>query len=505
MKKHMLALVLCAALSLCAAGGTAKATGDGLRDLQWAQDYLNRAIEQKDSIDGLDDLDRMSDGTDLPDEITGPADAVKPADKAAPTATPKPTPTPKPTATPTPAPTATPKPTPTPKPTATPIPTATPEPVPVTAISFASASGLKVSVYEKADLSRQLVLKPSNATTTQLVWTVSDQSVASISDQGALSPRRAGSVTVTVSDPASRKSAKMRVTVTQPVDDIQLSESSVTVFKGKTVKVNAAVVPADASNKKVQWESEDTNIAKVSANGTITGVGAGSTWIHCRATDGTGKDRYLRVTVNVAVKKITLASREMTLVIGKSGGSSWNVEPSDATNKNVKWTSSNSSIASVDSYGNVTAKSVGSCVITATARDGSDVKAQFTAYVEPKVPVYIDYLWWETKNYAKTGRYALDVISNCVNRKIRGFSVDMNTYVSKYSTPQFSSNFFSARTVNPGKRVKTEWSYLAAPGLANAGYVEVTVTDVYFSDGTFYVIPMDLRETIRFNMNTYSY
>lgn len=488
MKKHMMVLLLCATLGLYAASGTAKATEFGIRDLQRMKDLLDKAIEQAeqtDSIDGVDNPDGTTDSTDLSDLIAGPADAVKPGDQLAPTATPKPTATP--------------------ASAATLIPTATPEPIPITGISFASTSGLKVSVYEKPDLSKQLMLKPANASKAGLIWTVSDQSVAFISEDGVLSPHRAGSATVTATDPVSKKAAKMRITVTQPVDNIQLSENSLTVFKGKSAKVNATVVPADASNKKLLWESEDTNIAKVSANGTITGVGAGSTWIHCKTTDGTGRDRAVRVTVNIAVKKVTLASREMTLVIGNSGAASWNVEPSDATDKGVKWTSSNSSIASVDSYGNVTAKSVGSCVITATARDGSDVKATFTAYVEPKVPVYIDYFWWETKNYAKTGRYALDVISNCVNRKIRGFSVDVNTYVSKYSTPQYSSNFFSAKTVNPGKRVKTEWSYYAAPGLANAGYVEVTVTDVYFSDGTFYAIPVSLRETIRFNLNSYSY
>lgn len=456
MRKSVICLLLCAALACCGALPAAKAG----TDLQWLQDLL-----KPETGDGPETA-----GTDAVDGAPG-EDRI---------AAPRPTEEPQPAETPEPAPA-----------------------VPITGMSFSAAKGLTLSVYENADLTAMLTLKPAGASARGLVWTVSDSTVALVSESGRLTPKKAGTATVTAADPASGKSAKLRVTVTQPVEEIRLSDSSITVFRGKNVRVTARVLPESASNKKLKWESGDVNIARVNSGGTVTGTGAGTTWIRCSAADGSGKERTIRVTVNVAVKRIAFASREMTLVEGNTGSASWNTEPADATDRGVTWTSSNPNIASVSSNGTVTAKKTGSCVITAAAKDGSGVTAKFTAYVEPKKPVYVDHLWWQVKNYAKTGHFGVDVISNCVNRRIRGYTCEVKCYANSRSRPQTSSHFFAKKTVNPGKRVTSEWSYFTAPGLTTAAYIELTVTDVYFADGTYYNIPLPLRETVRFNMNSY--
>ena len=481
MKRSFISLLLCTALVCCAAFTPAEARGSGSGDLQWVDELLKApAAEQPKEGPSETDAGRAPDEGDKPAGMTLTDQTAPPTDTPSPTDTPAPTETPRPAETPEPAETAA-----------------------ITGISFNTAKGLTLSVNEKADLSAMLVLKPANASARGLKWTVSDAAAASVSEDGMLSPRMAGTVTVTVTDPASKKSAKLRVTVTQPVESIELSESYLTVFKGKTARITARVLPESASNKKLKWESEDSNVARVSANGTVTGTGAGTTWIHCRATDGTGKEKLIRVTVNVAVKRIAFANREMTLVEGNSGSASWNTEPADATDGRVTWTSSNPGIASVSSDGTVTGKKVGSCVITAAAKDGSGVTAKFTAYVEPKKPVYVDHLWWQLKYYAKTGHFGVDIISNCVNRRIKGYTCEIKCYVSERSTPQTSWHFFSKKTVNPGKRVTSEWSYFTAPGLTTASLVELKVTDVYFADGTYYAIPVSLQETVRFKLNSY--
>ena len=282
MKRSFISLLLCTALVCCAAFTPAEARGSGSGDLQWVDELLKApAAEQPKEGPSETDAGRAPDEGDKPAGMTLTDQTAPPTDTPSPTDTPAPTETPRPAETPEPAETAA-----------------------ITGISFNTAKGLTLSVNEKADLSAMLVLKPANASARGLKWTVSDAAAASVSEDGMLSPRMAGTVTVTVTDPASKKSAKLRVTVTQPVESIELSESYLTVFKGKTARITARVLPESASNKKLKWESEDSNVARVSANGTVTGTGAGTTWIHCRATDGTGKEKLIRVTVNVAVKRI---------------------------------------------------------------------------------------------------------------------------------------------------------------------------------------------------------
>ena len=387
--------------------------------------------------------------------------------------------------------------------TEAPAPVAAPEPsVPIASLTVA-APKQPLPVSADLDLSALVTVRPEGASKAGLKYTVSDPSLASVSADGVLTGRKGGSVSVTVSDPASGKKASVRVQIVVPATKLTVTPGSADVFKGKTLKLSAELFPASVSNKKVVWESEDPDIARVSANGTVTGVSEGTTWIFCRAQDGSYQSGVCHVRVTVPVKKINIASRSMTLFKGDSTYASASVEPADATNANLDWSSSNDRIASVSSTGRVTAKSVGSCTLTAAAKDGSGVKAKITAYVEPTLPLYTDYLHWRTVNYAKTGQFSLDVISNCVNSKIKGFTAEVKCYISATSTPSVSNHFFSRRTVSPGKRTTTEWSYYAADGLTTAAIVEVTIWDVYFSDGTYYYIPKGDRQTVTFRMNKY--
>ena len=85
---------------------------------------------------------------------------------------------------------------------------------------------------------------------------------------------------------------------------------------------------------------------------------------------------------NVEVTDISLNKNSLGLIIGNSDTLTANITPSNATNKSVTWSSSNSSIISVDNSGKVTAKAIGSATITAKTANGKEAIATVTSDVK---------------------------------------------------------------------------------------------------------------------------
>ncbi|MGP1460068.1 MAG: Ig-like domain-containing protein, partial [Bacteroides sp.] len=139
--------------------------------------------------------------------------------------------------------------------------------------------------------------------------------------------------------------------------------------------LTATVAPANATNKKVTWSSNKTDVATVDENGTVTAVGVGEATITVTTEDG-GKTAACTVKVNAkpdtptAVTGVTLDKTTLTFTIGDVAQTlTATVAPANATNKKVTWTSSNAKVATV-ADGKVTAVGVGEATITVTTEDG---------------------------------------------------------------------------------------------------------------------------------------
>ena len=158
------------------------------------------------------------------------------------------------------------------------------------------------------------------------------------------------------------------------VNNVSVYPSSITIKKGQFYSGAYAVVsPSNATCGCVEWTSDDIGVATVnSESGQIYGKSGGTARIYATATDGSGKSDYITVTVDDTVKitSIYTCPENMTLMVGDTETLSPVIYPSNATNKTLDWTTTNSSVASV-SGGVVTAKAPGSAYIKATARDGS--------------------------------------------------------------------------------------------------------------------------------------
>lgn len=152
------------------------------------------------------------------------------------------------------------------------------------------------------------------------------------------------------------------------VSSISLNKSSLEIFVGNTETLTATVNPADATEKTVVWASDNRSVASVS-EGTIAAKSAGTVTISAMAN---GQCATCVVTVNpVLVTGVSLNKTSTSLHVGSAESLSATVTPSNATNKNVSWSSSNTSVATVDDKGLIIGKSTGTARITVRTEDGS--------------------------------------------------------------------------------------------------------------------------------------
>lgn len=220
---------------------------------------------------------------------------------------------------------------------------------------------------------------PDNATDKELIWTSSDEKVATVNTNGKVIAVGAGSATITASSLDGKVTATCQVTVTDfvAVESVTLDKESVDIMKNSDIILVATVNPENATNKKLTWTSDNENVAKVEAtedgSAKVTGVGDGTATITVTTEDG-NKTATCKVTVTTGTGKVTglkLSANEMTLSIGKTSQIIATVEPEDAANKTLIWKSSNENVATVDAAGNVTAIAEGTTVITVTTEDGN--------------------------------------------------------------------------------------------------------------------------------------
>ncbi len=154
------------------------------------------------------------------------------------------------------------------------------------------------------------------------------------------------------------------------VSSVRLSKSSATIYKGNTLRLNATVSPSNADNKKITWTSSNKSIATVNSKGVVKGKKAGTATITAKSSNGKKATCKVRVKKSVAVKKVALNKKSAKIYVGKTLKLKTTISPSNASNKKVTWSSSNKSVATVNSKGVVKGKKAGTVTITAKSNNG---------------------------------------------------------------------------------------------------------------------------------------
>ena len=217
-------------------------------------------------------------------------------------------------------------------------------------------------------------ITPSNATNKNVTWSSDNQNVATV-ENGKVTAVGAGKATITVTTEDGNKTATCAVTVNPiSVTGVTLDQSALPISVGGSAELKANVTPENATNKTVTWSSDNTAVATVDASGKVTAVAPGTATITVTTADG-GKTANCTVTVTQPVNDVTLDKTTMDLFVGNGGTLTAKIQPDNASNKTVDWTTSNAGVATVDANGKVTAVGAGKATITATAADGSEKKA----------------------------------------------------------------------------------------------------------------------------------
>ena len=165
---------------------------------------------------------------------------------------------------------------------------------------------------------------------------------------------------------------------------IALNQTTATLKATETLTLVATVLPENATDKSVTWKSSNEAVATVDANGLVTAIGVGETTITATTTDGSNLTASCKVTVvPTLAESITLDKTEISLEATETATLNATILPELTTDKSVKWSSSDETVAEVDENGVVTAITLGEATITATTTDGSDLSASCNVIVVP--------------------------------------------------------------------------------------------------------------------------
>ncbi len=237
--------------------------------------------------------------------------------------------------------------------------------VPASTIKINSES---FSIDKGASKTLTATVGPEDATDKTVIWATSNNDVVLVDGNGKITAANVGTATITATTGNGKLSAICEVTVGISISTLTLDKTDLILIKGTEETLTVTIDPPDTTeNKTVEWISSKPTVAAVDSTGRITAIEGGTAVITAQV--GSHVDECV-VTVIVPATGISLDKSAFTLTKGTQGNLAATITPEDATDKAVEWTSSDESIATVDSDGKITALSVGAAVITAKSHDG---------------------------------------------------------------------------------------------------------------------------------------
>ena len=181
------------------------------------------------------------------------------------------------------------------------------------------------------------------------------------------------------------------------IKSINFAQNKVSVKKGGTITLIPIIKPSELSGSKLTWKSSDPNIATVDSNGKVTGVNVGKVTITVTTPNGKTATCVVEVVKeDVSAEKLYLTVDNDTIGIGSAIQVNAIIEPANATNRDLIWTSSDTTIATVDSKGVVKGRKTGTVTITAKTKDGKLIAStvitiaengEFEVYDDDHTPV----------------------------------------------------------------------------------------------------------------------
>ena len=225
-----------------------------------------------------------------------------------------------------------------------------------------------------------VTLTPSNATSAELTWISSDDSIATVKD-GKITAVASGTCMVTVRTTNGNTDTCLVKVIGDgsynPVESIKIESTDVSLNKGTSYNLSYLVEPSDSVNL-VTWESSDVSVATVE-NGVVYALAGGEITVYAKSGD---ISESVKVTVIEEKKEeFMLNQTEISMTVGDT----YTLGTNNSEIK-VTWVSSDVNVASIDQTGLITAKSAGETTITAKASNGSFYDCKVTVVAKEEEP-----------------------------------------------------------------------------------------------------------------------
>lgn len=233
------------------------------------------------------------------------------------------------------------------------------------------------------NLTLNLLYTPSNVTNkSNVTWSSSNSNVVEV-NEGVITAKNIGNAVITASINGKKSTTNIIVNSLNstnniiPVKSINLTKSEISLTVNKTSQIQYDILPSDATNKKVSFESSNTNVFTVSNTGLIKGVGQGLGILTACSNNGICEKVSIKVTSNTILpESIYLNIEEVTLKIGDSKQLRATLIPLNTTSSNLIWVTGSSAVASVSNTGLITAKSYGTTTVSAITTNGKIAKVK---------------------------------------------------------------------------------------------------------------------------------
>lgn len=216
-------------------------------------------------------------------------------------------------------------------------------------------------------------------------WASSSKKIAEVKPNGKVTAKKKGKATITAKIKGTNVKANCKITVGTPVKSVQLEKSSVSLEPGATFVLKAKLSPKKPSNKKMTFTSNNNQIVSVSSKGVVSAKKEGTAKITVAPQDSSGKKAVCNVTVSkkeIVITNLTINAVNTTLEPGEKKQLTASINPSNATNKSVSWSSSNPKVVTVSNNGLLQGIGEGTATVSVAAKNG--VKAACSVKVSYK-------------------------------------------------------------------------------------------------------------------------
>lgn len=287
-----------------------------------------------------------------------------------------------------------------------------------------------VALYKDESMTLSPIVLPDEAPNKELAWSTSNPDAVAVDQLGKITAKGQGIAVVTATSKDNPEiSASIVVRVKKHVEDIAV-ECVSQIYEGESFKLKTIIYPADADDRGLSYSSDNDSVVTVDADGTVRAVRAGSATLTVVSNDG-GKTSQCVIAVLCHVSSVKFETPNITGYVNTEIPLNVIVLPERATNKNVKWESSNEDVAMITNKGKLRLWAPGEATVTVTSEDNPDA----TATLNVKVSVHSESV----------------VLDKTAADLFEGESLQLNASIEPYNDPsliEWSSGNESIATVS---------------------------------------------------------